>query len=200
MGLWALEECEIAYEPVGLDCGLNGLADETWFVAISPFKQVLVIDDDGYILTESGAILLYLGEKSGKLIPKDLQARAQVYRWMITSLNNVELMTLPILLADLQGDANPHAQALRSAIADALGRFLAPIEKMLKSQPFVTDSAFTVADIILTCVLREIRKTEILCAYPHVEKYHLRCEERTAFVKVLNTNEDRLGIARGAAR
>lgn len=198
--MWALEECGIAYEPFGLDCGPKGLAEEIWFGAISPFKQVPAIDDDGYILTESGAILLYLAEKSGKLIPRDLQGRAQVYRWAFASLNNVELMTLPIVLADMQGDSNPHGKALRPWLVETLERFLAPIDQMLKTQPFVTGSDFTVADIALTCVLREIRKTEILPKYPNVANYRHRCEERPAFVKVLNEYEDRLGAARGTAR
>ncbi|MNK01250.1 Disulfide-bond oxidoreductase YfcG [compost metagenome] len=198
--MWALEECGIKYETFGLDCGPKGLQDETWFEALSPFKQVPVIDDDGYILTESGAILLYLAEKSGRLIPQDLQGRAQVYRWLITSLNNIEPFTLPILLADLQGDSNPHSQGLRPWHVDIVARFLGPMDKMLETQPFLTGADFTVADIILTCVLREIRKTEILPKYPHVESYRRRCEERPAFVKVLNDYEDRLGIPRGSAR
>jgi glutathione S-transferase len=49
-------------------------------------------------------------------------------------------------------------------------------------------------------VLREIRKTEILRKHPHIENYRHRCEERPAFVKVLNAYEDRLGIIRGSAR
>jgi glutathione S-transferase len=198
--MWALEECEIAYEPHGLDCGPNGLQDELWFEAISPFKQIPVIDDDGYILTESGAILLYLAEKSGKLIPRDLKGRAQVYRWLITSLNNIEPFALPILFADLQGDSNPHLKALRPWNVEILGRFLPTIDQMLKTQPFVTGGDFTVADIALTGVLREIRKTELLRKYPHIENYRHRCEERPAFVKVLGAYEDRLGIARGSAR
>jgi glutathione S-transferase len=198
--MWALEECGIAYEAQGLDCGPKGLQDETWFEEISPFKQVPVIDDDGYILTESGAILLYLAEKYGKLIPKDLKARAQVYRWMITSLNNVEPFALPIFFADLQGDSNPPMKALRPWYVEIIERFLAPIDQMLKDQPFVTGADFTVADIIFTCVLREIRKTEILTKYKHVESYRHRCEERPAFIKVLNAYEDRLGIPRGSAR
>ncbi|MBX2986283.1 MAG: glutathione S-transferase family protein [Bdellovibrionaceae bacterium] len=198
--LWTLEECGIPYETIGLDCGPNGLADETWFEPISPFKQVPVIDDDGYILTESGAILFYLAEKSGKLIPRDLPARAQVYRWGITSLSNVELMGLPVLLADLQGDSNPHAQALRPWHVEMLGRFLEPIDRMLTSQAFATGPDFTVADVLLTCVLRELRKTEILRQYPHVESYRLRCETRPAFVKTLSEYEDRLGIPRGSAK
>lgn len=198
--MWTLEECEIAYEPIGLDCGPNGLQDETWFAAISPFKQVPAIDDGGYLLTESGAILLYLAEKSGKLIPRDLKARAQVYRWLITSLNNIEPFALPVFFADLQGDSNPHLQALRPWNVEILGRFLPTIDQRLQTQPFITGSDFTVADIGLTGVLRELRKTEILAKYPHLESYRHRCEDRPAFVKVLNAYEDRLGLARGSAR
>lgn len=198
--MWALEECGISYETIGLDCGPKGLQDETWYEPISPFKQVPAIDDDGYILTESGAILLYLAEKSGKLIPTDLQARAQVYRWLITSLNNIEPFALPILLSDLQGDSNPHAKAQRPWHVDVLSRFLGPVDQMLAKQPFLTGSDFTVADIILTCVLRELRKTEVLSKYPNVEKYRHRCEERPAFVKVLSSYEDRLNIPRGSAK
>jgi glutathione S-transferase len=198
--MWALEECGIAYETIGLVCGPNGLQDETSFAAVSPFKQIPAIDDDGYILTESGAILLYLAEKSGKLIPKDLQGRAQVYRWLITSLNNIEPFTLPVLFADLQGDSNPHLQGLRPWHVDILGRFFPTMDQMLKTQPFVTGQDFTVADIVFTCVLREIRKNEILSKYPNIEKYRQRCEERPAFVKVLNAYEDRLGIPRGSAK
>lgn len=198
--MWALEECGIPYETVGLDCGPNGLQDETAFEAVSPFKQIPVIDDDGYILTESGAILLYLAEKSGKLIPRDLRARAQVYRWAITALNNIEPFALPVLFSDLQGDSNPHLKGLRPWHVDILARFLGPIDRMLAAQPFVTGADFTVADIILTGVLRELRKNEVLSAYPNVAKYRRRCEERPAFVKVLDAYEDRLGIPRGSAR
>lgn len=197
--MWALEECGIAYETIGLDCGPNGLADEAWYGDINPFKQVPTIDDEGYILTESGAILLYLAEKSGRLIPSDLQGRAQVYRWLITSLNNIEPFALPVLFADMQGDANPHMKALRPWNASIVERFLGEIDEMLKTQPFITGTEFTVADIILTCVLRELRKTEILAKFPQVAAYRRRCEERPAFVKVLAEYENRLGIERGSA-
>ena len=198
--MWALEECGVEYETVGLDCGPNGLQDEAQFEWINPFKQVPAIDDNGYILTESGAILLYIAEKSGKLIPLDLQGRAQVYRWLITSLNNIEPFALPVFFADLLGDSNPHMKALRPWNIEILGRFLPTIDKMLTTQKFVTGADFTVADIILTCVLREIRKTEILHKYPNIENYRRCCEERPAFAKVLNAYEDRLGIPRGSAR
>jgi glutathione S-transferase len=198
--LWALEECDIDYETIGLVCGPNGLQDETWFEEISPFKQIPAIDDNGYILTESGAILLYLAEKSGKLIPRDLKARAQVYRWMISSLNNIEPFALPIFFADLQGDSNPHLKALRPWHVDILGRFLPTLDRMLQAQAFVTGNEITVADIVFTGVLRELRKNEVLRSYPNVVNYRERCEERPAFSKVIDAYEDRLGLARGSAR
>ena len=198
--MWALEECGFAYETVGLDCGPKGLQEETWFQEVSLFKQVPVIDDDGYILAESGAILLYLAEKSGKLIPKDLKDRAQVCRWLITSLNNIEPFALPIFFADLQGDSNPHMKALRPWYVSIVDQFLSQIDQMLKQQQYIAGADFTVADIIFTCVLREIRKTEVLDKYPQIVSYRQRCESRAAFVKVLNAYEDRLGITRGGAR
>jgi glutathione S-transferase len=197
--MWALEECGISYETEGLVCGPKGLQEETWFESVSPFKQVPVIDDDGYILTESGAVLLYIAEKSGKLIPSDLKGRAQVYRWLISALNNIEPFALPILFADLQGDSNPHMKALRPWHVDVLGQFLPKMDEMLKNQPFITGADFTVADIVLTCVLREMRKNEILIKYPNIEKYRLKCQQRPAFIKVIEAYEDRLGIARGSA-
>ena len=198
--LWALEECGLSYETVGLDCGPNGLQDDADYAAINPFRQVPTIDDDGYVLAESGAILLYLAEKSGKLIPRDLQARAQVYRWLITALNYIEPFALPILFADMQGDANPHLKGLRPWHVDILARFLPEIDDRLAKQPFLVGEDFTVADIIFTCVLRELRKNEVLDAYPTVQAYRQRCEARPAFVKMLNAYEDRLGIARGGAK
>ncbi|MEQ1879205.1 MAG: glutathione S-transferase N-terminal domain-containing protein, partial [Bdellovibrionia bacterium] len=53
--MWALEECGIPYEPLGLDCGPNGLQENTSFGEINPFKQIPTIDDDGYILTETNS-------------------------------------------------------------------------------------------------------------------------------------------------
>ncbi len=71
---------------------------------------------------------------------------------------------------------------------------------MLNSQDFITGSDFTVADIILVCVLREIRKNEILDKYPNIQKYRAQCESRPAFVKVLSEYEARLGIPQGSAK
>lgn len=69
--LWALEEMRLPYEIVGMDHPNHDL-DSAEFRAKNPFGQIPVIDDEGVVVTESGAILLYLARKSGKLMPPDL--------------------------------------------------------------------------------------------------------------------------------
>jgi glutathione S-transferase len=64
---------------VGMDHPKHDL-DAPAFRAINPFGQIPAIDDDGVIVTESGAILLYLARRSGKLMPRDLAGEAQVLR------------------------------------------------------------------------------------------------------------------------
>src|SRR4029079_5721813 len=69
--LWALEEMGLPYAIVGLDHPNHDL-DSPAYLAVNPFGQIPAIDDDGVVVTESGAILLYLARKTGKLIPRDL--------------------------------------------------------------------------------------------------------------------------------
>src|SRR3569832_2063692 len=85
--LWALEEMGLPYQIVGMDHPNHAL-DTDEFRAMNPFGQIPVIDDDGVVVTESGAILLYLARKSGKLMPPDLAAEARVLRWRVAALNS----------------------------------------------------------------------------------------------------------------
>jgi glutathione S-transferase len=62
--LWALEESGLPYEIVGLDHPRHDL-DSPAYRALNPFGQIPAIDDDGVVVTESGAILLYLARKTG---------------------------------------------------------------------------------------------------------------------------------------
>ena len=68
--LWALEEMQLPFELVGLDHPARELSTEA-YRRLSPFEQIPSIDDDGVVLSESAAILLYLAKKSGRLIPGD---------------------------------------------------------------------------------------------------------------------------------
>ena len=67
---WALEEVGLEYRFHALDQTAGDL-DRDSYARLSPFHQVPVIDDDGFVIAESAAILLYVAEKAGRLIPSD---------------------------------------------------------------------------------------------------------------------------------
>src|SRR5713226_1426407 len=89
-----LEEAELPYEvhPVNLGQGEQFKAE---FLAINPNNKIpAIIDRDGpggrpFTLFESGAILIYLAEKSGKLMPKEARARYEVIQWLMFQMGGV---------------------------------------------------------------------------------------------------------------
>src|SRR5688500_18408642 len=74
---WALKEMELPYRVHALD-HTGGELDGEAYRRVNVFRQAPGIDDDGFVLCESGAILMYLAEKYGKLIPSDLEGRTRV--------------------------------------------------------------------------------------------------------------------------
>ena len=93
--LWALEETGLPYLVHGLDY-IEGETQTNDYRRISPFSQVPVIDDDGFIVAETGAIVIYIAEKAGMLIPADLKGRSRVTQWCCTALNTIEPTLLQI--------------------------------------------------------------------------------------------------------
>src|SRR5688572_24813574 len=71
---WALEEMGLPYRVHALD-HRGGELDGDAYSRISPFRQAPVIEDGGFVVAESAAIVLYLAERAGKLIPHDIQGR-----------------------------------------------------------------------------------------------------------------------------
>src|SRR3954452_24722952 len=100
--LWALEEMGLPHEIVGIDHPKHDL-DTPAYREVNPFGQIPAIDDDGVIVTESGAILLYLARKSGKLMPRDLAGEAQVLRWSFAALNTIEVPVLTLWFVGMNG-------------------------------------------------------------------------------------------------
>ncbi|KAB1083692.1 glutathione S-transferase family protein [Neorhizobium galegae] len=68
----------------------RGELDSPAYSRVSTFRQVPVIDDDGIIVAESGAVVLYLAEKAGKLIPADFTGRMEVVQWCFAAVTTVE--------------------------------------------------------------------------------------------------------------
>jgi Glutathione S-transferase, N-terminal domain len=71
---WALEEAGLPYKTRLLQ---QGDQDKQDYRALQPFGQVPILEEDGLVLFESGAIVLYIGERSERLLPKDSGARCR---------------------------------------------------------------------------------------------------------------------------
>ena len=180
--LWALEEMGLPYEIVGMDHPNHDL-DSPAYRALNPFGQIPVIDDDGVVVSESGAILLYLARKSGKLMPRDLAGESQVLRWSVAALSTVELPVLSLWFVNLSGGKGTKPSEALYGWADMR---LKQLDGWLANRPFVATDDFTVADILMTHVLGGGTDPNLLKPYSNVRAYRARCLERAAWKKALS--------------
>lgn len=189
--LWALEEIGLPYEIVGLDHPNHDL-DAPAYRAVNPFGQIPAIDDDGVVVTESGAIVLYLARKSGALMPRDLAGEAQVLRWSLAALNTVEMPVLAGWFVDISGGKGTKAsEAFRGWATMRLGQ----LDGWLANRQFVATDEFTAADILMTHVLQAGTEDELIAPYANVLAYRARCTERPAWKRTFSAYCDRVEAA-----
>lgn len=187
--LWALEEMGLPYQIVGMDHPKHDL-DTPEFRAKNPFGQIPVLVDDGVVVTESGAIVLYLARKSGKLIPRDLAGEAQVLRWSLAALNTIEVPLLTSWFVDMNDGKGSKA-------SDALKQWakmrLEQLDRWLAGRQFIATDEFSVADILMTHVLSA--GTDQLKPHANVVAYHKRCSERPMWKKTIDSYCSRVEAA-----
>ena len=195
---WALEETGLPYRVHALDHA-GGELDGDAYSRISPFHQVPVIDDDGFVVAESAAVVLYLAEKAGKLIPADVQGRTRVVQWCFAAVSSVE----PTLVClDLIGifDSDKTADKVTAEVRKLAGRWLGDIERRLEDREWIACAEFTVADIMMAGVLRSIRKTDLMAPFPRMKSYYERCLARPAWQRTLALYAERIGASVEAIR
>src|SRR5262245_51662246 len=92
---WELEEASLTYKTRLIG---QGDQDKPDYRALQPFGQVPILEEDGFVLFESGAIVLYIGERSEVLLPGDTGARARATQWLIAALNSIEPFVMNLAL------------------------------------------------------------------------------------------------------
>jgi glutathione S-transferase len=187
---WALEEVGLEYRFHALDQRTGDLDSES-YVRISPFHQVPVIDDDGFIVAESAAILLYVAEKAGKLIPSDVQGRTTITQWCFAAVSTLA-PTLSCIDTIEIFDEDKSATRILAATRTLADRWLRGVERRLEGRDWIAHAEFTVADIAMASVLRTIRKTDLMDPFPRVKAYHERCHARPAWQRTLSLAAERL--------
>jgi glutathione S-transferase len=189
--LWALEEMGLPYEIAGMDHPNHDL-DSPAYRAVNPFGQLPAIDDDGVVVTESGAILLYLARKSGKLMPHDLAGESQVLRWCFTALTTIEVPVLSLWFVDMCGGKGSKPS---EALHDWAEMRLKQLDGWLEGRQYIATEDFSVADILMTHVLDAGTREEMLKPYANIVAYRTRCTERPAWKKTLEAYSKRVEAA-----
>lgn len=181
--LWALEEMQMPFELIGMDHPAHDLNSEA-YRKMNPLQQIPVIDDNGLILSESGAILIYLAKKSGKLIPRDLAGEAQVIRWCFVAMNSLEIPLMNILMIDWFKDEG--ARKYRDFLVGWAQRHLGNLETWLENRQFIATDDFTIADVLMVHVLQVVKDKSILENYKNVKSYRDRCLARAAWKNTID--------------
>jgi glutathione S-transferase len=190
---WALEETGLPYRVHALD-HTGGELDGDAYARISPFRQVPVIDDDGFVVAESAAIVLYLAEKAGKLIPGDVQGRFRVIQWCLAAVGTVEPTLVCNDFIEIF-DSGKAAPKLRAGVRSIAGRWLEGLERRLEDREWIACADFTAADLMMASVLRGIRKTDLMEPFSSVKAYYQRCQARPAWQRTLGLYAERLGVS-----
>jgi len=180
---WALEEAGLRHR-VTLLGDHDGAMPQSAYRAIQPFGQVPAIEDGELTLFESGAIVLYVAERSDALLPADPSARAHVIQWMFAALNTIEMPIQQLAEIDLFYPGESWAKERRPAAVEFVRRRLAELASCLDGRDHLAGS-FSAADILMTSVLRILRHTDLVEEQPALVAYKQRCEARPDFAKAL---------------
>ena len=147
----ALEELGLPYTVRQISLGKLEQKEE-WFLAINPNGRIPAIIDHGngdFAVFESGAILIYLAEKTGKLLPAEPKARSRVMQWLMFQMGGV---------GPMMGQANVFFRYAPEKIPYAIERYqresrrlFEVLERQLKDHPYIANDEYSIADIALWC-------------------------------------------------
>lgn len=173
---WALEEAALPYHVASVPFQDRG-ADH---FSHQPFGQVPWLTDGDVSIFESGAILLYLGERSEALMPADPRRRSEVIQWLIAALNSVEMASVPWSLFKFSGDKEETPG--RQIIYKFLETRLQHLEAVLAAREWLAGS-FSIADILMVDALRLVDRFDGLAEHPVCRSYIARAMARPSFEK-----------------
>lgn len=149
-----------------------------------PWGQVPVLRDDGIQLFESGAILLHLGERDERLLPRDSQRRATAVAWLFAALNSVEPWMFELANVEIFSADEEWAKLRKPSLLRDTGKRLDRLAEALGEREWL-GNAFGVADIAMVTVLRNADHEDLMSRRPRLADYVARGMARPAFQRAL---------------
>jgi len=183
--LWALDELKVPYERV--DAGMAfGVVSEPFYKKMNPNSRVPTIDDGGFVLWESNAIVRYLAAKhgAGSLWPNDLRQRADADRWMDWASNHVSPAMTPAFWGLIRTPAGKRDSVQIASAAEATAQQFQVLEQGLEDRDYVAGKNFTMGDIVVGVNVYRWYALDVKRPHlPRVEGFHERLKQRPAFQK-----------------
>lgn len=180
--MWLAKELDLEYENVPTDMG-KGETRTPEFLAINPNGHIPVIDDDGFVLSESMAINLYLAKKygEGSFYPVRLEDEARAWQWSFWGMTEVERPVLTAMFHRALLPEDKRDAALADQCERELGRPLMVLDQAVSGQPYLLGENFTIADLNVASILSWARPARIdLTQVPKMAEWFKRCAERPA--------------------
>jgi glutathione S-transferase len=150
-------KASVTLEELGLEYQLHKISlqdqqqKETGYVAINPNGRIPTLVDDGFAVFESGAIMIYLAEKTGRLMPTDVKGRSEVIQWLMFQMGGI---------GPMMGQANVFFRAMEEKIPTAISRYQNESRRLFEVLDRQLDHSewlagdFSIADIANWCWVR----------------------------------------------
>ena len=174
---WALEELELPYDVRYVPIPDLKQPDH---LALQPFGQIPVFEEDGLVLFESGAIVLHLAERHPGLLPEDANARGRAKMWAVAALSTVEPPIIELQNATLLERGRNWQQERLPLVKDQVRARLMPLAARLAERKWL-EPGFSAGDLLMVSVLRRVGGTDLLDGMPALAAYIARGEARPAF-------------------
>ena len=164
-----LEELGLEYEIVPVDIN-KGEQMKPEFLALNPNHKIPVLDDDGFVLFESGAILMYLAEKFGAFMPQDAREYYTTLEWLMFQMASVGPMF---------GQANHFVSFAPEKVPYAIERYVDEVDRLMGvmekrlSEALYLGGEYSIADMATWPWVRsaQTRGHTDLANYPAVQKW-----------------------------
>ena len=184
-----LEELELPYKVRRMDFDKRE-QKEPWYLEINPNGRIPAIvdhDNGGFAVFESGALMIYLAEKAGKLLPKDLKGRSLVIQWLMFQMGN---------LGPMMGQANVFFRYAPERIPYAIDRYQREVRRLfevlntrLADNEFLAGD-YSIADIASWSWVRGYKWSGLtLDGLPHLERWLDSIAQRPAVKRGVDVPE-----------
>ena len=189
-----LEALEMPYEVHAINLA-EGEQLKSDFLKISPNGRIPAIvdtDNDDLSIFESGAIMLYLAEKTGKLIPNDVKGRAKVVEWLMFQMGGI---------GPMMGQANVFFRYFPEKIQPAIDRYqnesrrlFEVLDKQLSTNEWIAGE-YSIADIANWCWVRTHNWSGVsIEGLTHIDNWKNKMYEQPGMLKGIKVPIDRESI------